>query len=53
MIKPISRKFIICLAFQIISYAKEMRRYQYIFLTPLSIDSVAGEDDIQIVQIQK
>jgi hypothetical protein len=33
---------------QIITYAKEVRRFQYIFLTPLSIDSVAGDDDIQV-----
>ena len=43
--------FVWCL--KITAYAKDARKFQYIFLTPLSIESVGTDEDIQIVQIQK
>ena len=38
---------------QITTYAKETRKFQYILLTPLSVESVTDDKDIQVVQLQK
>jgi len=39
---------------QIITYTKEKRRYQYIFLTPLSLESLKDEkEDVNVVYFKK
>ena len=36
-----------------IAYATENRRFQYIFLTPLTMSSVQSSDDVRIIYLQK
>ena len=38
---------------QIIHYAKESRKFQYVFLTPLNTSAIPVDDDVRIVQLQK
>lgn len=38
---------------QIIDYAKGMRKYQYIFLTPLNVDNIEIDEDIKVTRLEK
>ena len=37
----------------IVNFAKTDRKNQFIFLTPLSTDNIAVDDDLKIIQLQK
>ena len=36
-----------------ISYAQEQKRFQYVFLTPLTLNSLEKSDDVNIIHLQK
>ena len=37
----------------IITFAREDRKNQFIFLTPLNTDNIEVDDDLKIIQLQK
>ena len=37
----------------ILNYAKESRKFQYLFLTPLNLDHITDRDDVQVIRFDK